>query len=77
MTGLVCPLRVQLREGGSETRLNTDRVPSTEALARRVLSSLANDMARTVKQATVKYIPLQYYNKDNAYVLASVCLSKM
>lgn len=77
MTGLVCPLRVQLREGGSETRLNTDRVPSTEALARRVLSSLANDMARTVKQATVKYIPLQYYNKGKAYVLASVCLSKM
>ena len=48
LTGLVCPLRVQLREGGSETKLNTDRVPSREALARRVLSSLANDMARTV-----------------------------
>ena len=47
LTGLVCPLRVQLREGGSETKLNTDRVPSREALARRVLSSLANDIART------------------------------
>ena len=48
LTGLVCPLRVQLREGGSETKLNTERVPSKEALASRVLSSLANEMARTV-----------------------------
>ena len=55
-------MRVQLREGGSETRLNTDRVPSTEALARRVLSSLANDMARTVKQAKIH--TMKYYSKN-------------
>ena len=53
LTGLVCPLRVQLREGGSETKLNTDRVPSSEALARRVLSSLANDIARTMRQVKI------------------------
>ena len=51
LTGLVCPLRVQAREGGSETKLNTARVPSKEALANMVLSSLAKDIARTVKKA--------------------------
>ena len=44
MTALVCPRRTHAREGGSEVRSKTDRVPSREALARRVLSSLANCM---------------------------------
>ena len=42
LTGLRWPRSVEVREGGSEERLNTERVPSREAQASRLLSSLAN-----------------------------------
>ncbi len=39
LTALVCPVRVAEREGGSETKLNTVRVPSRDPHASLVLSS--------------------------------------
>ena len=47
LTALWWPRSVATREGGSEDKLKTERVPSREAQASRLLSSLANLMAVT------------------------------
>ena len=47
LTGLLCPVRVATRDGGSVVTLKTERVPSREAHASLLLSSLANLMAVT------------------------------
>ena len=52
------PRSVATREGGSEDRLKTERVPSREAQASRLLSSLANLMAVTErKERGARYNP--------------------
>lgn len=47
VTAAVCPLSVQVTDGGDGTRTQTDSVPSAELHPKRNLSSLANLIAVT------------------------------